>query len=438
MSKEEKLRREIFRKVGEFYKLKHGSRPFYPGKTRINFGGRVFDEKEMVAMTDSVLDFWLTLGRYAQEFETNFSKHLKVGHAIVTNSGSSANLLAVSALMSGQLEGRIKRGSEVITPASTFPTTINPVFQNNLIPVLLDVELGTYNLNAGSMEDAITKKTRLIMLPHTLGNPNDMKTVMDIAEDHNLYVIEDSCDALGSMYGGRMVGTFGDIGTFSFYPAHHITMGEGGALTTDSGDLERIIRSIRDWGRACYCKPGETSPKGACGNRLNFRINGITYDHRYVYTNIGYNLKPTDIQCAMGVEQLKKLQYFTRKRRENFRRLYRLFSRYEDFFILPKSLPKARPSWFAFPLTLKEDCGFTRESLTSWYEGNNIETRLLFAGNIASQPAYRDVKYRISGSLRNSEIVMRNTFFIGVYPGINREMVDYISEKTSEFMEENG
>jgi CDP-6-deoxy-D-xylo-4-hexulose-3-dehydrase len=428
-------KKEIFRKVADFYRFKHAGKAFVPGKTRIQFGGRVFDEREMIAMTDAVLDFWLTLGKYAREFESDFARHLSVKHAIVTNSGSSANLLAVSVLMSRQLKDRIKPGSEAITPASTFPTTINPLIQNNLVPVLLDVELGTYNINAKALENAITKKTRLVMLPHTLGNPNDMKTVMDVAEDHHLRVVEDACDALDSSFGGRLVGTFGDIGTFSFYPAHHISMGEGGALATNDSGLDREIRSLRDWGRACYCPQGAAPPNGACGNRLNFKINGMTYDHRYVYSNIGYNLKPTDIQCAMGVEQLKKLPAFTRKRRENFRKLYAVFRRFREYFILPASLPKAKPSWFAFPLTLRETCDFTREDFTSWLELNNIETRLLFAGNIVSQPAYEGVSYRISGSLKNSNAIMKNTFFIGLYPGIDERMIRYVKEKTGEFME---
>jgi len=429
-----KLKREIFKKVAEFYRLKHAKKTFTPGKTRIQFGGRVFDEREMIAMTDAVLDFWLTLGKYAGEFEANFARHLSVKHAVVTNSGSSANLLAVSALMSRKTHNPIPPGSEAITPASTFPTTVNPLIQNGLVPVLLDVGLGTYNINAEALEGAITRKTRLIMLPHTLGNPNDMKTIMDVAEDHHLRVVEDSCDALDSRYAGKLVGTFGDIGTFSFYPAHHISMGEGGALATNSGELNRAIRSLRDWGRACYCPQGAAPPNGACGKRLNFKINGITYDHRYVYSNIGYNLKPTDIQCAMGVEQLKKLPAFTKKRQENFKKLYHVFKKYADQLILPLSLPKAEPSWFAFPLTLRASCDFTREDLTGWYEKNNIETRLLFAGNVVNQPAYKGVNYRIAGDLKNSNTIMKNTFFIGVYPGIDDRMIKYVKEKTEEFM----
>lgn len=434
---EEDLRQDIFTKIKRYYDSVHSNNRFIPGESKIHYAGRVYDEREMLAATDVLLEFKLTMGRYGRAFEKEFSKILGIKDIVLTNSGSSANLLAVSALCSPNFKDHLKPGDEIITPAATFPTTINPIIQNNLVPVILDVELGTYNMDVSRLEDALSEKTRAIMIPHTLGNPNDMDYIMDFTKDNNLLLIEDSCDALDSRYDGRLCGTFGIASTFSFYPAHHITMGEGGAIATNDDPLARILRSIRDWGRACHCEPGETNPDGACGNRFGFKIDGIPYDHKYMYSNIGYNLKPLDFQCAIGLEQLKKLSRFTDARKKNFKIYYEEFLNYEDYFILPRSLPEADPSWFAFPLTVKKNAPFTRADIVVWYERNNIETRLLFGGNITKQPAYRDIKFKVIGDLKNSDRVMTNTFFIGVYPGLTEEMIGYVIEKTREFINRN-
>jgi CDP-6-deoxy-D-xylo-4-hexulose-3-dehydrase len=429
------LKKNIFNNIKEYYGLVHKEKreKFIPRETRIQFGGRVFDENEMISATDSILDFWLTLGDYDKKFREEFSKYLDIEYVTLVNSGSSANLLAVACLRSHQLKNRIKEGEEVITVATTFPTTLNPIIQNNLVPVFIDCELGTYNLDPSILEKAISKKTRAIFIPHTLGNPNDMDAILDIAEKYNLFVIEDSCDALDSKYDNKQCGTLGHIGTFSFYPAHNITMGEGGALVTNNKELSRIIKSLRDWGRACYCNANESNPLGACKNRFGFKIDDIEYDHRYIYSNIGYNLKPLDIQAAIGLEQLKKLQEFTKIRKRNFNILYNGLKKHEDLFILPRSINKADPSWFAFPITLKTD-KFTRKELITWLEKHNIETRLLFAGNLLKHPAYKDLKYRKVGDLKNTNKIMKDTFFIGIYPGLNEEKLNYVIEKIEEFI----
>ena len=433
MAKDE-LKQGVLRKVEEYYRKTHAAKPgFEPGKTKVPYAGRVYDEKEMAAMADSLLDFWLTLGRYNDAFEGEFAEHTGLKHIAVTNSGSSANLLSVSALMSWQFRKRLKPGDEAITPASTFPTTFNPILQNNLKPVLLDIELGTYNLKTEPLRKALSKRTRLIVVPHVLGNPNDMQYLKEFAGKNDLLLIEDCCDALGSKYRGRNVGTFGNLATYSFYPAHHITLGEGGAVGTNDKQLSKIVTSLRDWGRDCYCRHDEKNPLGACKNRFGHMLGGKPYDHRYVYSNIGYNLKPLDLQCAMGVEQLKKLPDFIKARQRNFSILYEGFSRYSKYFVLPEATPKSEPSWFAFPLTVKTK-KFTRNDLTTWLERNMIMTRPLFAGNILKHPAYRGVKHRMVGGLKNTDIVMENTFFIGVYPGLTEEMLSYMLEKTREFM----
>ena len=425
-----KLREEIFERIIKYYNLEHTDKEFIPGKSKIHFAGRVYDEKEMLALTDSILDFWLTTGRFTVKFEENFSKLLNVKHTIVTNSGSSANLLAVSSL-------KLKPNSEVITPAATFPTTFNPIIQNNLTPILIDSDLETLNINPTELKKAISKKTKLIMLPHTLGNPNDMDYIMDFAKDNQLQVIEDTCDALGSKYNGKMLGTFGDIGTFSFYAAHHITMGEGGALCTNNEELSSTIRSFRDWGRACVCPicKQEEDPDYNCPLRFAIKSNNLPndYDKRYTYTNIGYNLKITDMQAAIGFVQLKKLHSFTKAREKNFKILYKEISRYEDYLILPKSIPKAEPSWFTFPLTVKKNNKFKREDIIKWLEKHNIETRLLFAGNIINQPAYKNIKYKKIGNLKNTNYIMNNTFFIGNYPGLTDEMLNFIINRFKKF-----
>ncbi len=424
----QRLREEIFARVAEFYRVAHRREPFVPGKTRIHYAGRVYDERELIAMTDAVLDFWLTLGRYADEFERKIAEFLGVSEVLLVNSGSSANLVAVTALCSPELDNPLRPGDEVITPAVTFPTTVAPLVQNGLIPVFVDCDLGTYNMNLAAVEAAISPRTRAILVLHNLGNPCDMDVILRLAQAHDLYVIEDTCDALGSRFGGRAVGSFGHLGTLSFYPAHHITTGEGGAVVTNDKKLARIARSIRDWGRACWCNHKTTNPNGACGRRFEYKIPGMpgTYDHKYVYSHIGYNLQPTDIQAALGSAQMDKLPDFIAARQHNFRLLFAGLARYQDFLILPQWDPRADVSWFAFPITVRDNPRFTRNDLVRWLEQANIETRLVFAGNILRQPGYVNIPHRIVGELINSNLVMRGSFFIGVYPGLDEERINYI------------
>ncbi|MCM1989304.1 lipopolysaccharide biosynthesis protein RfbH [Oceanirhabdus seepicola] len=438
MSHEITLRQEILERVKAIYSLRKSEEEFIPGKTKVNYAGRVFDEKEMVAVVDSALDFWLTLGAEGREFCEEFKKYLGMKHCLVTNSGSSANLAAISALCSPIIRNPMKEGDEVITTAMTFPTTLNPIIQNGLIPVFIDIEEDTYNIDASKIEAGITDKTRAIVFAHTLGNPAEMDKIMEIAKKYNLYVVEDTCDALDSIYDGKKCGTFGDFSTYSFYAAHHMTMGEGGAICTNSLELYRAALSIRDWGRACYCQTGERKPMGACGHRFDFKFGDLPegYDHKYVYNNIGYNLKPLDIQCAMGIEQLKKLPEFTETRKKNFKVLYDCFKKYENKFILPRVLPKAEPSWFAIPITVKEDAGFTKRDFVTYLESKLIETRMLFAGNILKQPGYKDINCRVVGDLKNTDQVMNRTFFLGVYPGLTEEKLEYMTKCIDEFFKE--
>lgn len=435
MSREEVIRKEILAGVAEIYALREAGKKFIPGTSKVNYAGRVFDEKEMQAAVGSMLDFWLTLGTKGTEFVEDFCDFHDLRYGLVTNSGSSANLIALSALCSPAFEGRLQKGDEVITTASAFPTTVNPILQNALTPVFIDIEEDTYNIDASKIEVAISPKTRALMFAHTLGNPAQMDVIMDIARKNGLFVIEDTCDALDSRYGGQLCGTFGDIATYSFYAAHHITMGEGGALLTNNLSLYRQALSIRDWGRACFCRTGEDNSNGACGLRFEQKFDGLPdgYDHKYIYSNIGYNLKPLDVQCAIGIEQLKKLPEFTSKRRENFKVLYDAFLQYAEHFILPRALPKAEPSWFALPITVKENAGFTRKEIVTYLESRNIETRMLFSGNILRHPAYKNITCRIAGELTNTEQVLQRTFFIGVYPGLNDEKLDYIKSALGGF-----
>ena len=435
MSDANSLKREIFEKIAEFYSLEHGEQPFVPGETKIHYAGRVYDQREMMAMVDSVLEFWLTMGRYAETFEEELGRFLGVSEVIFVNSGSSANLLAVATLCSNELKGHLEQGDEVITPAVTFPTTVAPLIQNGLIPVFVDCELGTYNLDVSTLEEAISEKTRAIFVPHTLGNPCEMDKIMRLAKKWGLFIIEDACDALGSRFDSRHMGAFGHLGTLSFYPAHHITTGEGGAVITNDKKLAKIARSIRDWGRACWCEYNTTDPNGACGRRFEWKIPGLpdTYDHKYLYTNVGYNFRPTDIQAALGTIQLEKLPGFIEKRKHNFQRLFEGLKRHEDHLILPTWSERANVSWFAFPITVRSEAPFSRQQLVRWLEDARIETRLLFAGNIIKQPGYRDMKCRLVGKLENSDLVMRNSFFIGVYPGLDDARIDYVLDKFGEF-----
>ncbi|MFH1472018.1 MAG: lipopolysaccharide biosynthesis protein RfbH [Nanoarchaeota archaeon] len=434
MRAKEDIKKEIFEKVKEYYSLAHKKEDFVQGKTKINYAGRVFDEKEIISLVDSSLEFWLTAGRFAGQFEKEFAEFLGAKYCLLTNSGSSANLLAVSALTSPSLgERQLKPGDEVITAAAGFPTTVNPIVQNGLVPVFVDVDLGTYNIQHSKIEKAITEKTKAIIIAHTMGNPFNLKEVARIAKKHNLWLIEDNCDALGSKYDEKYTGTFGDIATFSFYPAHHITMGEGGALVTNNPKLKRLIESFRDWGRDCWCGPGCDN---TCGKRFSQQLGTLPfgYDHKYTYSHIGYNLKVTDMQAAVGIEQLKKLPEFIDARKRNFKLLYSGLKKYEKYFIMPETEKEADPSWFGFLLTVREGAGFTKNDIVKYLEDNKIATRMLFAGNIIRQPSFKNVKYRVSGDLKNTDIIMNNTFWIGVYPGLTEIMIKYILSSFDKFL----
>ncbi|ACL17484.1 lipopolysaccharide biosynthesis protein RfbH [Methanosphaerula palustris] len=433
MMTEEEIRSEIFDRVKQLYDLKKQD-VFVPGTSYIPYAGRVYDEKELVSLVDASLDFWLTTGRYADQFEHDLAAFLGVNYCLLTNSGSSANLLAVSALTSPKLgEKRLNSGDEVITTACGFPTTLNPILQNNLVPVFLDVELGTYNIQANRIEDAISDKTKAIMVPHTLGNPVDLDTIMKMVEKYDLWFIEDNCDALGSRYMGEFTGTFGHISTCSFYPAHHITMGEGGAVLTSDPLLKKIIASFRDWGRDCWCDPGCDN---SCGRRFDWQLGGLPqgYDHKYIYSHIGYNLKVTDMQAAIGVEQIKKLPGFIERRKENFAVLHAVLKKYEDVLILPQATPNSDPSWFGFPIIVREEAPFCRDDIVRYLEDHKIATRMLFGGNLLKQPAYADMKYRSAGPLPTTDLVMDNLFWIGVYPGINSQKLAYLETVVEQFM----
>ncbi|SMF67549.1 CDP-6-deoxy-D-xylo-4-hexulose-3-dehydrase [Paenibacillus uliginis N3/975] len=428
-------RKEILSNVNEFYHLFHWSeKPFIPEETSLSYGGRVYDEREMMNLVDSSLDFWLTSGRYSKQFEKEFAKYIGVKYALLTNSGSSANLLAFSALTSPKLgDRRIKPGDEVITVAAGFPTTVTPMVQNGAIPVFIDVDLGTYNILPDLIEGAITSKTKAIMIAHTMGNPFDLKRVMELANHYKLWVIEDNCDALGSRYDDRITGTFGHIATSSFYPPHHMTMGEGGAVYTNDPLLKMIIESFRDWGRDCWCPSGCDN---TCKKRFGWELGTLPYgyDHKYTYSHIGYNLRVTDMQAAIGLEQLKKVPKFIQRRIHNFNRLFEGLRDLEQYFILPKATDHSQPSWFGFILTLKDDAGFTRKDIVDYLEARKIQTRMLFAGNLTRQPAFQGVNYRIHGDLKNTDKILKDTFLIGVYPGLTDEMIDYIVFTIREFI----
>lgn len=428
------LRKEIINKTIEYHKARFSTTEFISGKSRVNYAGRVFDENELVNAVEASLDFWLTEGRFSEEFSEQIADYLELEHVLLTNSGSSANLLAFSALTSEKLgDRRLKPGDEVISVAAGFPATITPIIQYGLIPVFVDVEIPTYNIDTEMMRKAITDKTRCIFLAHTLGNPFNIDEVKKLAKEHDLWIIEDNCDAFGSEYKGQKTGTFSDISTISFYPAHHITTGEGGAVCTDNPTLANIIRSFRDWGRDCYCAGGENN---TCGKRFSQQFGNLPFgfDHKYVYSEIGYNLKMTDIQAAIGAAQMKKLEYFCQKRRENFMFWYKIFSKYKDYFILPRATDNSNPSWFAFIVTLQKDIPFTRDGLTKHFSKNFIETRNLFAGNITKQPGFINKNWKIAGNLTNTDYIMNNTFFLGTYPGLTEQMLSYCEKVLDTFM----
>lgn len=431
---ENRLRAEIFERIKLIHAERKRNEKFIPGKSMVNYAGRVYDENEMINLVDSSLDFWLTAGRYAKKFEEEFAKFLGAKFCLLTNSGSSANLLAISALTSPKIgEKRLSAGDEVITTSCGFPTTLNPIIQNNLIPVFVDVEIGTYNINPSKIEEAITDKTKAIFIPHTLGNPVNIDRIVELVKEYDLWFVEDNCDALGSKYCDKYTGTFGHISTFSFYPAHHITMGEGGALITSDPRLKELIASFRDWGRDCWCEPGSDN---SCNKRFSWQMGDLPYgyDHKYIYSHIGYNLKVTDMQAAIGLAQLNKLPEFINDRKINFEKLYNIFDSYKDYFILPTSVPNADPCWFGFPITLKEGTPFTRNEFVKFLEDRNIATRMLFGGNLIRQPAYNNINYKISNSLNNSDLVMKNMFWIGVYPGLTVEKMNYLIDQIKEFL----
>jgi len=431
----DQLRKEIATLVEQYHQAAFPAKPFLGGISTLPVSGKVFDADELQHLVESSLDFWLTTGRFAEQFETQFAKVMGMKHALLCNSGSSANLLAVTALTSPRLKKRaLKEGDEVITVAAGFPTTVNPILQNRLVPVFVDVQLGTYDATMESIEAAIGPKTKAIVMAHTLGNPFNLDGVMSIAKEHNLFVVEDTCDAVGATYNDKPVGSFGDISTTSFYPAHHITMGEGGCVLVKSAPMKKIVESLRDWGRDCWCPPGNDN---TCGRRFDWQLGELPYgyDHKYVYSHIGYNLKLTDMQAAVGVAQLKKLPDFIAARRHNFKRLYAGLKKFEEVLILPETTPKSNPSWFGFAITIRPGAPFSRLDLVQHIESRRIGTRLLFGGNLMRQPAYINMPHRVVGPLTNADIITDNTFWLGVYPGLTDEMVDFMIATVAEFIE---
>lgn len=423
--------------VERIYREKFKPKKFVPGETPVPVSGKVFDERELIAMIEAVLDGHWTEGRFAREFEAGFSRFLGMQHCVTVNSGSSANLLALSALTSFRVpkDRRLKKGDEVIVSATSFPTTVNPIVQCGLVPVFVDPELGTYNPTPDVVRQAISSRTKAVFLAHTLGNPFLALDIQEVCEEAGMWLIEDNCDALGAKCGGRYTGTIGDLSTYSFYPAHHITMAEGGAVCTNSNYLNRIVRSFRDWGRDCYCPTGVDN---TCGKRFDWTLGNLPsgYDHKYVYSEIGYNLKTTDIQAALGLAQLHKLEGFIAKRKENFEHLLRLFRELEEYFILPLWEDSVEPSWFGFPLTIRSEAGFLRRELLTFLDQQRIGTRLLFASNLTKQPSFvnYDIPYRVYGELSNADVIMHNTFWLGVYPGLTEEMLNYAFESVRVFL----
>lgn len=440
--KEAELRQQIAALVSQFHQTRNAKQSFVPGTSPVHYAGRVFDEKELQAAVEASLDFWLTEGRFTEEFQSALAAKIGVKYSLLANSGSSANLLAMTALTSPLLgDRRLKPGDEVITVAAGFPTTVNPIIMNGLIPVFVDVDIPTYNIQVDQIEEAITEKTKAIFIAHTLGNPFNLTEVGSIVQKHGLFLIEDCCDALGSTYkkvkdsavADAFVGSFGNIATFSFYPAHHITLGEGGAVATSDKTLARILRSLKDWGRDCFCGPGESN---ACGRRFSEQYGNLPegYDHKYVYSHIGYNLKATDIQAAIGVEQMKKLDEFCSLRRKNFQLWTDGFRKHEDCFVLPQATPGSDPAWFAFPVTVQGDTGFSRTDLTNHLNADLIETRNLFGGNLLRQPAYLNIEHRKVGELPNTDRIMNDTFFLGTYPGLDKEQINYALDSIGRFL----
>jgi len=429
------LRQQILDLVAEYTTISFSQSEFIPGITPIPASGKVFDASEVINLVDASLDFWLTTGRYAEQFELRFASFLGLRYASLCNSGSSANLLAVSALTSPELGARaLKPGDEVITVAAGFPTTVNPIWQNQLVPVFVDIDRETHNIDVAKLEQAWSPKTKAIILAHTLGNPFNLGAVISFARDRELWLIEDNCDALGSLYDGRLTGTFGDLSTVSFYPAHHITMGEGGCVLTNDPKLRAIVESFRDWGRSCWCPPGKDN---TCGKRFKWQLGNLPrgYDHKYIYSHLGYNLKLTDMQAAIGVAQLDKLPRFIKARRENWNYLHKELIQFSDFLMFSHATPDSNPSWFGFLITVREEAPFSRNQLTEYLESNAIGTRLLFGGNLLCQPAYVDKPYRSLDDLSNTKFAMNNSFWIGVYPGLSLDKLSFVVRVFSDFFE---
>lgn len=438
----EDIKQQIGRLVRQYYELVHTPKDFDAAQSRINYAGRVFDAEEMLNLVDSSLDFWLTAGPYADKFEKEMRAFFQCRDFVLVNSGSSANLLMVATLCSDTLKNYLsdedppplRPGDEVITPAVTFPTTLAPIIQNRLTPLFIDCEIGTYNVDPALIEPAIGPRTRAIFVPHTVGNPCDMDVIMDVAKRHNLWVLEDGCDALGATFGGRLCGSFGALSSLSFFPAHHITMGEGGGIAVNNRRLKATVRSLRDWGRDCWCDPGKND---TCGKRFDWKLGELPfgYDHKYTYSNIGYNLKVTDMQAAIGLAQLEKAESFVQRRRHNFGRLMEGLKPLEEYLVLPVVHPRANPSPFGFPVTVRE--GLERNPLIRFLEDARIETRLVFGGNILRQPGYRDIEHRVHGDLKRSDEIMERTLFVGVYPGLADGAIDYVIERFHEYYQKH-
>ena len=434
MDQQQEIRQKIAALVDKYAQLKYTSQSFKPGETVIPPSGKVLDAAELKSMVEASLDGWLTTGRFNDAFEKKLRDFLGVKFLMTTNSGSSANLLAFSALTSPKLKERaIKLGDEVIGVAAGFPTTVNPILQFGAVPVFVDVEIATHNIDVTKIEAAISPKTKAIMLAHSLGNPFNLRVILEICKKHSLWLIEDNCDSLGSRYNGQLTGTFGDIGTLSFYPAHHITMGEGGAVFTNNAELKMIIESFRDWGRDCYCQPGKDN---TCGKRFCWKLGDLPegYDHKYTYAHAGYNLKITDMQAACGLAQMDKLECFIQARKDNFKYLYERLQSCQDFLILPEATPNSDPSWFGFLMTIKPEANIRRVDLLSYLDQEKIGTRLLFAGNLTRQPYMQGRNYRLSGDLTHTDTVMNDSFWVGVYPGLTEEMLDFTASKIESFL----
>jgi CDP-6-deoxy-D-xylo-4-hexulose-3-dehydrase len=434
LDKYQQLRQQIAALVDEYAAIKYIPKAFEPGTTVVPPSGKVLDALELKNMVEASLDGWLTAGRFNEAFEKRLAEYLGVKFLITTNSGSSANLLAFTTLTSPRLgERAIKSGDEVIGVAAGFPTTVNPILQFGAVPVFVDIDLSSHNIDVDKIEDAISPKTKAIMLAHSLGNPFNIKVVMEICRKYGLWLIEDNCDALGSRYDGQLTGTFGDIGTLSFYPAHHITMGEGGAVFTNNHELKLIAESFRDWGRDCYCAPGKDN---TCGKRFCWKLGNLPegYDHKYTYSHLGYNLKITDMQAACGLAQMDKLDGFVQARKDNFAYLRNRLASCEEFLILPEATPNSDPSWFGFLVTIRPESDVRRVDLINYLDQNKIGTRLLFAGNLTRQPYMLGRNFRVSGDLTNTDLVMNNSFWVGVYPGLNEEMLSFMADKIETFL----